>query len=162
MNRHEFNRMNMFTAVNAVLQLFTGVIAKIGALADATEKFDEKLEDIARHDARYTTTAAGATAAKNSAADALGDMTLRIANALLVLGNNTGNEQLRAECRITPSTLRHIRALRLLTICGRIDELARQHAPELSGYGITKRDIRSCSDCSTAISPTRTISSKTR
>jgi hypothetical protein len=145
MNSHEFNKMNMFTAVKSVLQLYGAVTGKIGALSDATAKFYEKLEHIARHDAQYTTTASGATAAKNGAADTLIDLILRIANALLVLGNNTGNEQLKAECRVTPSMLRHIRTLKMITICGRISELARQYAVELSGYGVTKQDIQSCS-----------------
>ena len=141
MNSHEFNKMNMFTAVNAVLHLNSKAIAKIDMLSEASGRFDEKLAHISRRDARYTTVSAGATASKNNAADTLADLTLRIANALLVLGNITENEQLRTECRLNPSNLRHIRIINLVKICNRIGELARQYAAELPSYGISKQDI---------------------
>jgi hypothetical protein len=139
----EFNKMNMFTAVNAVLQLFCEVVAKIEAFSKAADKFNDKLVHIARRDAQYTTAASGATASKNSAADTLIDLTLRIANALFVLGNNTQNEPLKSQCRLRPSRLSRCRALELKRISKRIAELARQCVSELPAYGITESDLAS-------------------
>lgn len=143
MNVREFNKMNMYTAVNSVLQLFNDRTATIRALSDATERFGERLALIARHDAQYTTTAAGATASKNNAANALIEVTLRIANALFVLGNNTGNERLKAECRLTFSDLKYTRILAMIKICGRVAGLAKQHASELADYGMAEPDFGS-------------------
>jgi len=143
MNIREFNKMNMFTSVNSVLQLFKDRISNIPALSDATGRFNEKLAQIAGRDAQYTTAAAGATASKNNAAEALIDLTLRVANALFVLGNNTHNEQLKAECRLTPSDLIYTRELALIKIQRRVTELAKQYATELVAYGIADADLAS-------------------
>jgi hypothetical protein len=127
----------MFTAVTSVLQLVKDRTATIQPLSDAAGRFNEMLALIARHEAQYTTAAAGATSSKKNAADALIAVTLRAANALFVLGNNTGNERLKAECRLTLSDLRYTRELTMIKICVRIAGLAKQHAPELVAFGIT-------------------------
>ena len=141
MNTREFNRMNMFTAVNSVLKLFGKTIKTIGALFEAADEFDRKLALVAKRDAQYTSVISGATAAKNSAADTLIDVTLRIANALLVFGTITENEPLKAKCRLTTANLHYIRALELVRISVRIAELGKQYATELSTYGITESDL---------------------
>jgi hypothetical protein len=143
MNFHEFNQMNMFTSVNSVFQLNKDSIAKIKALTDATGRFNDKLAVVAERDAQYTSAAAGATASKKSSANALIDVVLRTSNALLVLGNNTANEQLKAECRLNPSDLSRIRDLELLRICCHVAELAHQYATDLAAYGIAEPDLES-------------------
>jgi hypothetical protein len=143
MNFREFNQMNMFTAVNSVFQLSKDSIAKIKALEGATGRFNDKLADIASRDAQYSTAAAGATAAKRSASTVLTDTVLRSANALFVLGNKTGNEQLKAECRIYPSHLFLLRDLTLIRVSSRVAEFAKQYVSELGVYGIAEQDIGS-------------------
>ena len=143
MNTREFNKMNMFTAVNSVFQLSNDSIAKIRKLAEARGRFNDKLVVITGHEAQYTTAAAGATASKNSAAAALIDVVLRVANALSVLGNNTGNEQMKAECRLRQYGLNRKRALELIKISSRVAEIAQQHVSELDAYGIVDSDIGS-------------------
>lgn len=140
MNTREFNKMNMFTAVNSVFQLSNDSTAKIKKLAEAISRFDEKLKVISGHDSEYTLAAAGATAAKKSAANALIDAVMRTANALSVLGDHTGNEQLKAECRIYSSRLFQLRDLELIKLGSHIAEIVQQHAAELGDYGIADSD----------------------
>jgi hypothetical protein len=140
MNTREFNKMNMFTAVNSVFQLSKDSIAKIKKLEEAIGGFGEKLTVISGHDAEYTLAAAGATAAKKSAANTLIDTVMRISNALSVLGDHTGNEQLKAECRIYSSRLYLLRDLELIKLGNHIAEIVQQHAAELAEYGIADSD----------------------
>ena len=155
MNFREFNQMNMFTSVNSVFQLNKDSIAKIKALDGATGRFNDTLAVITGRDAQYTTAAAGATASKKSAAKALIDVVLRTANALLVLGNNTGNEQLKAECRIYPSRLFLLRDLALIRVSCRVAEIAHQYATDLVAYGIAEPDLESLATAITSFRKAR-------
>ena len=143
MNTREFNKMNMFTSVNSVFQLSNDSIAKIRTLADAQGRFGEKLAVISGREARYTTAAAGATASKNNAVDALVAVSMRIVNALFVFGNNTKNEQIKAECALNQSDFYQIRELTLIRICCRIAEIGKQYIAELGAYGILESDLES-------------------
>jgi len=143
MNTREFNKMNMFTSVNSVFQVNDGSIAKISTLGDAQGRFGEKLSVISGREARYTTAAAGATASKNNAAVALAAVAMRIVNALFVFGNNTKNEQIKAECALNQSDFYQIRALTLIRICCRIAEMGKQYCAELGAYGIVESDLES-------------------
>jgi hypothetical protein len=143
MNTREFNKMNMFTSVNSVFQVGNDGIAKIKTLADAQGRFGEKLVVISGREAQYTTVAAGATAAKKNAVDALVAVAMRIVNALFVLGNNMQNEQLKAEFGLKPSDLFHMRELTLIKICCRIAEMGKQYCAELGAYGIVESDLES-------------------
>ena len=81
--------------------------------------------------------AAGATAAKNSALDALVDETMLVANAMYAIGRKTDSEELKVQCRLNASDFSRLRENEIEQMCVSIHSLAQEHAEALVPYGIS-------------------------
>jgi hypothetical protein len=80
--------------------------------------------------------------AKNNAADTLTECCITISNALYVLGRNTGNESLKAECGKSDSSFRRVRDTELSQKADRILELTRANETALAGFNINQDQIQ--------------------
>ncbi|MBN1575508.1 MAG: hypothetical protein JW913_03095 [Chitinispirillaceae bacterium] len=137
MNRHESNKMNMFRAVDAVLVQHQSTIDGIQAFTEAAARYRDLVHGIEQSDSEYLYGTEGVTAAKNSATNDVIDRTIPVVNALHALGRKTGDEQLKAETRITESELKHYRREELERRCTHIADLAQAHTADIAAYGIT-------------------------
>jgi len=143
MNARDKNNVSMYLSVIAVLSQHKELVDTVPALAEAMESFRSLVDEIIEQDSRHATITAGSTAAKNSALDKIIETALRLANALYAFGRKTDNEQLKDECDITKSDLKHRRQGEIEQYCNRTAELAHIYAADLEPYGITKEEIDS-------------------
>ncbi|MBN1575634.1 MAG: hypothetical protein JW913_03730 [Chitinispirillaceae bacterium] len=141
MNRHQSNKMNMYRVVNAVLGQHQKTIDAIPPFSDTVTKFRDSLKVIFLRDNKYRCITAGATVENDDAFYNVADRLVQLANSISAFGRKTGNEQLKVECRISPSELRHYRKVELERRGALIGELAQIHAADIAAYGITEETI---------------------
>ncbi len=111
------------------------------ALLEIMETFEKQVAEIIERGSIINRITAGSTIAKNGELEKLTTMSLRVANALYAIGRKTGNEPLKAECRVTVSDIGRLREGEAEQFCLRTGELARANAEALAGYGITAEDL---------------------
>ncbi|MBN1576448.1 MAG: hypothetical protein JW913_07850 [Chitinispirillaceae bacterium] len=143
MNRHENNKFLMYGAAQAVCKKHRETIDSMPPLVEAVKSFDDSIPVIVQRDNEYVGISAGAASAKNAAYEVLYDKLLQTKDALFVYGRKSDNEQLKAECGISHSDVKHLRENTMLQLCVRIAGLAKTYAKELEPYGITAGDIES-------------------
>lgn len=141
MNRTEENKLSMFRTLNSVLEDHKSDIAEIAALEKSATRFKQMLSDILDDDTEFKSVSAGATSAKNVAAENLISQLMAASGALFVMGKTIGNEQIKAECKLTKSKLRRGRKTRLIEKGIRILEMVKANASTLGEYGITEQKI---------------------
>jgi len=143
MTKYEKNRMKMFDGIDAVFSRNREAVESLRPLSEAVGLFRESKGETEWRNHEYFIVTAGATATKNAAFDVALEETVRLSWALLALGRKTGNEPLKAECRMPRSRLLCIRDADAVLHFVRISELAVQYAADIVDYGITAGEIAS-------------------
>ncbi|GEM_PF-2317972 len=141
MNRHEQNKLTMFRATQAVLDSNSELVESMLPLKNRVVNFRQYIDEIQQRDNEYSGLTAGVTAAKNAAIDALISSEFLFANALYTFGRESGNEELKASCRISMSDLTRLREGELEQLSSRHLQFAKTYAADLIAYGITDEAI---------------------
>ena len=141
MNRHEQNKLTMFRATQAVLDSKSEFVESILPLKNRIVDFKQSIDEIQQRDNEYSGLTAGVTAAKNAAIDALINSEFFFANALYTFGRESGNEELKASCRMSMSDLTRLREGELEQLSSRHLQFAKTYAADLIAYGITDETI---------------------
>ena len=136
MTRKEVNKMAMVFAVKSVVAKHAATVEANAPLAETIGKLNTLTDAIGLKDNEYQTVKAGATKAKNLAMAEIITSTQPIANALFNFGRKTGDEQLKAECGFTISTLKRYREGKLVQRSNHLLDLAKKHAEDLVPYDV--------------------------
>ena len=136
MTNKELNKLAMLYAIQTVFAKNTAIVKTNPALDETSGNFNNALSTILARDNEYRTIKSGAVAAKDFAVNALISICLLFANALFSLGRKINDEELKAECELTPTYFNYLRERELEQKCIHLLDLARLHANELAAYNL--------------------------
>lgn len=141
MNKVESNKMKMYRAIDTVVASHPETVNSIAPLAEAYGAFRVALGNIIQYDRQYQNSTSGATATKNVAHDQLVESALFVSKVLYSFGRKTNNEEVKASCKVTPTTLARLRDGQLEETCFRLHQFVTTFAASMNEYGITAEQL---------------------
>lgn len=126
----------MYQGVATVLDEGKDTLAKIPALVELHEEFQQVLDQISEKDKKYLNVSKGATADKDEAEDKLIEALVTVSASLYVYARRSKQENIKSLSRIRPSALKKMRDSELAQKALTIYETANEHKEQLSKYGV--------------------------
>jgi hypothetical protein len=137
MNRNQENKLNMYLAVEGVMNEYPNLWNSVPVLNDLMTEFTDVISQIEGTRIVQEQGTGGVTMDKAEAREQASLMAVRIADALVILGTRTNNHGLTERMRVTPSGLGGIRDTAATAKFRAIYQEAVIHETGLVTYGIT-------------------------
>ncbi|MBZ0200043.1 MAG: hypothetical protein K8H86_09260 [Ignavibacteriaceae bacterium] len=137
MKNSEKNKLNMYGEVLAVMDANSVVYTDTPIVGETLEAFRGKTREIKEIDSNFFSRTKAETMRKEIAEEKLTAGIVKLASALFVLGNKTGNTDLIVNAKLTRTSLEAMRDIELVDKCENILSLVSEHKAELVPYGIT-------------------------
>lgn len=141
MNKRENIKAKMFRGVREVLDRNVAVIEKIPAFQLSYNDFKAAVTAIDENDKKYQNVTKGVTSKKDEVEEALIEALVTLSSSTSVYARRTGNNALKETVKVTPSSLKRMRDMDLLTKAKQIQGEIAANQAGLTEYGVTKDDI---------------------
>ncbi len=143
MKNAEKNKLNMYGEALAVMDANSAVYADTPIVGETLESFRGKTTEIKQIDSDFFSRTKAETLRKEIAEEKLTAGIVKLASALFVLGNKTGNTDLMINAKVTRTNLQNMRDIELVDKSEDILAFGNQHKAELVPYGINDEFLTS-------------------
>lgn len=137
MNDRQENKLNMYHAVEQILDDNAAIIASVAAFQTATANFKAKIAQIVAADQQKSISLKGIAVDKNVAKRALAQKATGVARLVSAYASATANNILREQVKFSDSALLRKRDDQIAQLCQNIRDAADDNAAALLSYGVT-------------------------
>lgn len=136
MNKRKEAKLNMYRAVEAHCDANPTIVSEVAAFADANTRFKAKIADIVGTTQEKGTVITGIATDKSVSKQSLAEKTVAIADGVYAYAAKNANNELKAEMKITVSSLKKTRDDALAPRCQNVHDKASEILLNLKDYNV--------------------------
>ena len=141
MTKREENKRSSYVSIDQLFLENQAITASVAALQTAYDKLKNRLVKINETNRLLDSATAGKRQVKQNAEAALIDVLVPVASALVAYAGTNGNPELKANARVTRSSLQGLRDTILVDQATTIHGLATANLPALADYNISEATL---------------------